>query len=96
MKLKAFVAVGLLFILTDVAQAQKVIRLYPGAAPGSEHWKHQEKEYFSQIWNTQVVTNVVNPTLTVFQPEPAKADRTGDARIPRTGLRSTRDLRRRQ
>lgn len=76
MKLKTFLAVGLLFVLTNAVQAQKVIRLYPGAAPGSEHWKHQEKEYFSQIWNTQVVTNVVNPTLTVFSPEPDKANGT--------------------
>lgn len=76
MKLKTFLAVGLLFVLTNAVQAQKVIRLYSDAAPGSEHWKHQEKEYFSQIWNTQVVTNVVNPTLTVFSPETDKANGT--------------------
>lgn len=86
MKLKTFVAVGLLFILTNVAQAQKVIRLYPGAAPGSEHWKHQEKEYFSAIWNTQVVTNVVNPTLTVFSPEPSKANGTAVIICPGGGF----------
>ncbi|MEK7833599.1 MAG: alpha/beta hydrolase [Acidobacteriota bacterium] len=86
MKFKAFIVVGLLFVLTNVAEAQKVIRLYPGAAPGSEHWKHQEKEYFSPIWNTQVVTNVVNPTLTVFQPEPAKANGTAVIICPGGGF----------
>lgn len=76
MKLRTFAAVGLLLLLTNIALAQKVIRLYPGAAPGSEQWKQQEKEYFSPIWNTQVVTNVVNPTLTVFAPEADKANGT--------------------
>jgi acetyl esterase/lipase len=76
MKLRTFASVGLLLFLTNVALAQKVIRLYPGAAPGSEQWKQQEKEYFSPIWNTQVVTNVVNPTLTVFLPEADKANGT--------------------
>jgi hypothetical protein len=51
-------------VTATAAQAQKVIRLYPGAAPGSESWTHKEKEYFSPIWNTQVVTNVAQPTLT--------------------------------
>lgn len=74
MKLRTFAVLGLLLFLTDIAQAQKVIHLYTGAAPGSERWKHQEKEYFSPIWNTQVVTNVVSPTLTVFSPEAGKAN----------------------
>jgi acetyl esterase/lipase len=59
----------LLLVLANAAHAQKVIRLYPGAAPGSEKWTHQEKEYFSPIWNTQVVTNVSQPTLTAYVPE---------------------------
>jgi acetyl esterase/lipase len=69
----------LLLVLANGAHAQKVIRLYSGAAPGSEKWTHQEREYFSQIWNTQVVTNVSQPTLTVYVPEAAIA--TGTAVI---------------
>ena len=59
-----------LLILASAAHAQKVIRLYEGAAPGSEKWTHQEKEYFSTIWNTQVVTNVSQPTLTAYLADP--------------------------
>lgn len=66
--------------------AQKVIRLYPGAAPGSENWTHKEKEYFSQIWNTQVVTNVVEPTLTVFAPEASAANGTAVIICPGGGF----------
>jgi hypothetical protein len=35
----------LLFALAGVAEAQKVIRLYPGPAPGSENWTQQEKAF---------------------------------------------------
>lgn len=65
-----------LLILAGAARAQKVIRLYEGAAPGSEKWTQQEKEYFSPIWNTQVVTNVSRPTLTAYLADPATANGT--------------------
>jgi acetyl esterase/lipase len=61
-----------------IAHAQdNVIRLYEGAAPGSEKWTQQETtiEYQSPFWNEKnlVVLNVVDPTLTVFLPSPEKA-----------------------
>lgn len=57
----------------SAAAQEKVIRLYEGPAPGSENWKQEEKENRTNLWQTRVVFNVTNPTLTVFQPEPAKA-----------------------
>lgn len=86
MKLKAIVLMSLLLALAGAANAQKVIRLYPGAAPGSEKWMHQEKEYFSPIWNTQVVTNVVNPTLTLYTPDAATANGTAIIICPGGGF----------
>jgi acetyl esterase/lipase len=65
-------ALFLLFSLALMAQEQ-VLPLYPGAAPGSENWKQQERESRSNLWKTRVVFNVSNPTLTVFRPDPAKA-----------------------
>ena len=62
-----------LFCLGATAQ-EKVIRLYEGPAPGSENWTHQEKENSSNSWQTRVVFNVVNPTLTVVSPEPGAAN----------------------
>jgi len=50
------------------ASAQDVIPLYPGTPPGSAPETYPEKEYFSKVWNTEVVTNVTKPTLTVFKP----------------------------
>ena len=53
----------------------------PWNRPGCHSSSHQhganstqesypEKEYFSKIWNTEVVTNVTKPSLTVFKPSP--------------------------
>lgn len=71
MKLTALFAT---LLITISASAQEVIRLYDGPAPGTEEWNHEEKEYFSPIFGNQVVTNVVNPTLTVFRPDEGKAN----------------------
>ena len=86
MKFKTLAFIGLLVIFATNVQAQKVIRLYPGAAPGSEKWAHKEKEYFSPIWNTQVVTNVVQPTLTLYAPEPSTANGTAIIICPGGGF----------
>ncbi len=72
--------------LALTVNAQKVIRLYPNAPAGSENWKQQEKEYFSQIWQTQVVTNVVNPSLTMYAPDAATANGTAVIIAPGGGF----------
>lgn len=66
--------------------AQTVIRLYEGAAPGSEGWQQHEQENFSKPWQTEVVFNVVNPTLTVVAPEPGTANGTGIVICPGGGF----------
>jgi acetyl esterase/lipase len=55
---------------------EKIVRLYDGPAPGSENWKQTEQESRTNLWQTRVVFNVANPTLTVFQPEAGKANGT--------------------
>ena len=64
-----------LFCMSVSAQ-NKVVRLYEGAAPGSENWKQQEKENNNNMWQTRIVYNVAQPTLTVFAPDPATANGT--------------------
>lgn len=59
--------------LTACAQ-DKVIQLYNGAAPGSESWTHKEAELTKNVWNTRIVYNVANPTLTVVAPDAKKAN----------------------
>src|SRR5450755_1398487 len=66
--------------------AQEVIHLYSGAAPGSEDWNYPEKQYYSKTWNTEVVTNVTQPTLTVYKPDPALANGTSIVICPGGGF----------
>jgi acetyl esterase/lipase len=56
--------------LTIQLAAQDVIPLPTGTPPGATQENYPEREYFSKIWNTEVVTNVTKPTLTVFKPSP--------------------------
>lgn len=58
-----------LALLPSFGFAQQVIPLYAGTPPGSSAADtYPEKQYFSKVWNTEVVTNVTHPSLTVYKP----------------------------
>lgn len=82
---KYFIAFFII-IGTVRSHAQKVIPLYPGKAPGSENWTWQEKEMFSTMFQTQVVYNVSEPTLTVFLPPSTMANGTAVIVAPGGGF----------
>jgi acetyl esterase/lipase len=69
MKIRTAILCCLLLIPACTVTRPKVVRLYSGDASDSKTLPHQEKEYFSPIINTQVVTNVSQPTLTAYLPE---------------------------
>ncbi|MBV9888027.1 MAG: alpha/beta hydrolase [Acidobacteria bacterium] len=75
----------LLFVASCTA-AQEVIPLYPGTPPGSTLENYPEKEYFSKLWNTEVVSNVTKPTLTVFKPSAATKNGTAAVICPGGGF----------
>jgi len=54
--------------------AQDVIPLLVSPASGSPEGDYPEKQYFSKVWNTEVVTNVTRPTLTVYKPAAGTAN----------------------
>ncbi len=56
-----------------MAAPNEIVRLYSGAAPGSEDWSQVERESVRNLWKTRLISNVVEPTLTVFRPDPAAA-----------------------
>jgi acetyl esterase/lipase len=68
MKLAIFRILGVLGIAATAALAQDVIPLYPGVPPGSAEETYPEKDYFSKTWNTEVVSNVTKPSLTLYRP----------------------------
>jgi acetyl esterase/lipase len=73
-------------LIAGSLSGQEVIHLYPGAAPGSEDANYPEKQYFSKVWNTEVVTNVSQPTLTLYKPDPALANGTSIVICPGGGF----------
>lgn len=74
------------FMTIEFAEAQKVISLYSGKAPGSESWTWEEKENNKNLFNTRVIYNVSQPTLTVYLPDPAVANGTAVVIAPGGGF----------
>ena len=64
-------AIAFTFLLACSARSQTV-NIWPGAAPGSEHWTQKERTIENTPVGT-VVFNVVTPTLTAYLPERSKA-----------------------
>jgi acetyl esterase/lipase len=71
-----------IFFLATTALAQQVINLYPNSLPET----YPEKQYFSKTWNTEVVTNVTKPTLTLYKPDPGTANGTSIVICPGGGF----------
>lgn len=71
-----WVAITSTFLTACSADAQQVVPLWPGVAPGSEKWTHQERVVDGTPLGT-VIFNVVTPTLTAYLPERTKATGTG-------------------
>lgn len=53
-------------VLAPATVHAEAIPLYPGGIPGAERWTHAERSYYSEIFATEVVTNVARPTLAPF------------------------------
>jgi len=68
----AAVVIALVFLSSAVAQT---VNLWPGVAPGSEHWT--QKEHTVEAPYGTVIVDVVTPTLTAYLPEKSKATGTG-------------------
>jgi acetyl esterase/lipase len=68
-------ALALVVMRIDTARAQTV-NLWPGIAPGSEQWTHEERLIEDTPLGT-VVFNVVTPTLTAYLPDSAQATGAG-------------------
>lgn len=80
---------GIAFFLAlhlHASAQEKVVRLYDGPAPGSEGWTQVEREIATTSWGGPMVVNVVNPTLTIVQPDPATATGTGVIICPGGGF----------
>ncbi len=68
----------LVFFCTTCLLGQQIIELPYNTIDGVT-WENPEKEYYSEIWQTETVTNVSKPTMQVYLPE--KEINTGTAVI---------------
>lgn len=73
-------------ILSAAAFSQTVIPIYPGTPPGSTESNYPEKQYYSDTWHTEVVSNVSKPSLTVFKPATGTANGTAAVICPGGGF----------
>lgn len=69
--------------------AQETIKLYQGKAPGSENWTQTEAQMYSDLFKTEVVYNVTDPSLLVYQvPKGVKNTGTAIVIAPGGGFQS--------
>ena len=75
-----------LFLESTAAAQLQEIRLWPGKAPGSESWSVPESVTTSPAGD-RTISNVSDPTLTVFLPDPARTTGTAIVVAPGGALR---------
>jgi len=66
--MKKNILVLIAFGALNFSIAQEIIEV-PHEKAGNVQWEGNEKAYFSDIWQNNVVTNVSIPTMEVFRPE---------------------------
>ncbi len=67
------------------ATSQKVIEL-PFSPSDDVTYEGEERQYFSEVWQTTVVSNVFEPTLTVYEPSSEKKNGASVIIAPGGGL----------
>lgn len=77
----------ILFALSiSTAMAQEIVELPLTKTDDNVKWERAEQDYYSKIWNTQVITNVSKPTMEVFRPAAGTANGTAVIVCPGGGL----------
>jgi len=83
--MKNYLLLALIVSFIYTGNAQEIIEL-PFDNPANIDWKASEQEYYSAIWDTQVITNVSKPSMEVFRPTGVKVNGTGIIIAPGGGL----------
>lgn len=74
-----------MFVLCALSHGQEIVTL-PADTQAEVVWKGDEKNYYSNIWENQVVTNVSKPSMEIFRPDPSVANGTSIIIAPGGGL----------
>lgn len=86
--MKKIIIASLFLAGLATSQAQQSIPLYNGKAPGTENWKQKEQQQFNELFKTEVVFNVTQPSILVYQANKAKANGTVVLVAPGGGFQS--------
>src|SRR5579885_868345 len=78
---------ALLLAAPVVLAAQQVIPLWPGVAPGSENWTHQEITYKNSRTGEMMIRDIVKPAITAYLPDASIATGTAIIIAPGGGFR---------
>lgn len=89
----SWIVAAVLFVVLQPAiaapEAPEVLRIWPGAVPGTADWSGPEQQHsVTIVGNRQIlgVTNITVPTLTVIRPAPGKANGTAMIVAPGGGF----------
>lgn len=74
-----------LLVMIQFTIAQEIVKIQHEAS-SEVTWEGIEKDYFSDIWQNQVVTNVSVPTMEVFRPAVGQSNGTSVIVAPGGGL----------
>lgn len=89
MKNKITILFAFCLFLGTTAKAQETVKLYSGKAQGSEDWTQTEAQMYSDLFKTEVVYNVTDPSLLVYQvPKGVKNTGTAIVIAPGGGFQS--------
>jgi len=74
MKTSIYLFISILVIFMQEPKAQATIELPITIENAEIEWEGDEKSFYSEVWQTPVVTNVSKPSMMVFTPQEIKSD----------------------
>ena len=86
--MKKLIIASFFLIGINNINAQKTIQLYSGKAPGTENWTQKEAQTYSDLFKTEVVYNVAQPSILIYEADKAKANGTVIVIAPGGGFQS--------
>lgn len=84
--LKNYLLIFLSNLIVTCSMTQEIVELPVTQSSETLQWENGEQQYFSTVWNTEVVSNISKPTMEVFRPAPGTACGTAIVICPGGGM----------
>ncbi|WP_415326930.1 alpha/beta hydrolase [Chryseobacterium sp. MMS23-Vi53] len=86
--MKKLIIASIFLLGINSINAQKKVQLYSGKAPGTENWTQKEAQTYSDLFKTEVVYNVTQPSILIYEADKTKANGTVIVIAPGGGFQS--------